>query len=244
MKSLNLLVDGNFSVKVADFGESRDLAPQIMTKGIGTYLWMAPEVMNQQEYTSAADIFSMGVVLWELFMRILPDRKPDHISKGIMPPLPAECPKDYRRIVSMCCDPKPTKRPSSQILAGLLTEYYKTITEVALTTVQNAVKAEVEEEKPKPPPIGPRPVSTRVGSAVFTSSTQSEAMSIKTRSSSMNKPFLAPPAGASPGSRSSPTSPLSNSGGAGPRPLPPQKGGSVRVKPTAERPVLSEDKFV
>lgn len=64
MKSLNLLVDTKFNVKVADFGESREVTYTVMTVGIGTYLWMAPEVMNRQNYSFAADMFSMGVVIF------------------------------------------------------------------------------------------------------------------------------------------------------------------------------------
>jgi serine/threonine protein kinase len=33
-----------------------------LTKGIGTYLWMAPEVVNQQDYSFAADVYSFGMV--------------------------------------------------------------------------------------------------------------------------------------------------------------------------------------
>ena len=45
LKSLNLLVDRNLNVKVADFGEARDMNNfMTLTKGIGTYLWIAPEV--------------------------------------------------------------------------------------------------------------------------------------------------------------------------------------------------------
>jgi serine/threonine protein kinase len=63
------------TIKVADFGESREIANIVnLTMGIGTYLWMAPEVVNHQNYTLAADVFSFGMVLWELFCRKLPER--------------------------------------------------------------------------------------------------------------------------------------------------------------------------
>ncbi|PRP75396.1 hypothetical protein PROFUN_15710 [Planoprotostelium fungivorum] len=153
LKSLNLLVDTNFRVKVADFGESRDLAPQVMTKGIGTYLWMSPEVMNHQNYSFAADVFSMGVVLWELYTRILPDRKAEDISEGTMPPLPLDCPTHYRRLVGLCCTKDPTKRPNFVTLAGLLNGYYLELNNEAMkVTLDNAAaKAHVEDPTPTSP---------------------------------------------------------------------------------------------
>lgn len=40
-----------------------------MTSKIGTYQWMAPEVIVGQKYTEKADVFSFGVILWELATR-------------------------------------------------------------------------------------------------------------------------------------------------------------------------------
>ncbi len=35
-----------------------------MTSKIGTYQWMAPEVVSTQEYTEKADVYSFGIILW------------------------------------------------------------------------------------------------------------------------------------------------------------------------------------
>jgi len=40
-----------------------------MTGKIGTYQWMAPEVIKSQKYTEMADVFSFGVILWEIAAR-------------------------------------------------------------------------------------------------------------------------------------------------------------------------------
>lgn len=50
LKSLNLLLDGSGRVKLADFGWTKSLQ-NYMTGKIGTYQWMAPEVISALQYT-------------------------------------------------------------------------------------------------------------------------------------------------------------------------------------------------
>jgi len=40
-----------------------------MTGKIGTYQWMAPEVIAGKPYTESADVFSFGIILWEIAAR-------------------------------------------------------------------------------------------------------------------------------------------------------------------------------
>jgi serine/threonine protein kinase len=79
LKSLNLLVyeqvrnNSDFiQIKITDFGLSRhndDLSTSRMTGLAGTFHWMAPEVLKSDEYTHKADVYSYGIVLWEVIMR-------------------------------------------------------------------------------------------------------------------------------------------------------------------------------
>ncbi|XP_028056031.1 serine/threonine-protein kinase STY46-like isoform X3 [Camellia sinensis] len=67
LKAANLLMDESEVVKVADFGVARVETPSgVMTAETGTYRWMAPEVIEHKPYDRKADVFSFGVVLWEL----------------------------------------------------------------------------------------------------------------------------------------------------------------------------------
>lgn len=81
LKSQNLLLDrpveeGPPNVKVADFGLSRNFnglgtvtgsVAGVMTSETGTYRWMAPEMIRHEPYNEKVDVYSYGVVLWELF---------------------------------------------------------------------------------------------------------------------------------------------------------------------------------
>lgn len=51
-----------------------------MTIATGTYNWMAPEVLTSRNYTAKADVFSFGIILWELLMNRLPDRSLDDVK--------------------------------------------------------------------------------------------------------------------------------------------------------------------
>uniref|UniRef100_A0A1D1Y4B0 non-specific serine/threonine protein kinase n=1 Tax=Anthurium amnicola TaxID=1678845 RepID=A0A1D1Y4B0_9ARAE len=68
LKSPNLLVDKNWAVKVCDFGLSRFKANTfVSSKSVaGTPEWMAPEFLRGEPTNEKVDVFSFGVILWEL----------------------------------------------------------------------------------------------------------------------------------------------------------------------------------
>eukprot|EP00002_Diphylleia_rotans_P034600 TRINITY_DN7450_c0_g1_i2.p1 TRINITY_DN7450_c0_g1~~TRINITY_DN7450_c0_g1_i2.p1 ORF type:complete len:419 (+),score=77.61 TRINITY_DN7450_c0_g1_i2:95-1351(+) len=72
LKSQNILYDiENQVFKVIDFGVARQHGDK-MTGETGSYRWMAPEVLNHQNYTFKADVYSFGMVLWETVAREVP----------------------------------------------------------------------------------------------------------------------------------------------------------------------------
>ncbi|CAI9777741.1 unnamed protein product [Fraxinus pennsylvanica] len=68
LKSPNLLVDKNWTVKVCDFGLSRFKANTfISSKSVaGTPEWMAPEFLRGEPSDEKSDVYSFGVIIWEL----------------------------------------------------------------------------------------------------------------------------------------------------------------------------------
>ncbi|EGZ10746.1 hypothetical protein PHYSODRAFT_337522 [Phytophthora sojae] len=66
LKSRNILLSESQDAKLADFGASRERVDRTMTAGVGTSLWIAPEVMMGERYDDKADMFSFGIVLSEL----------------------------------------------------------------------------------------------------------------------------------------------------------------------------------
>lgn len=74
LKSSNLLVDKNWTVKVGDFGLSRMKHATYLTSrsGKGTPQWMAPEVLRNEPSNEKSDVYSFGVILWELATEQIP----------------------------------------------------------------------------------------------------------------------------------------------------------------------------
>ncbi|CAI9093676.1 OLC1v1029234C2 [Oldenlandia corymbosa var. corymbosa] len=68
LKTPNLLVDKNWVVKVCDFGMSRMKHHTFLSSksAAGTAEWMAPEVLRNEPSSEKSDVFSFGVILWEL----------------------------------------------------------------------------------------------------------------------------------------------------------------------------------
>lgn len=66
-----LLVDLGRILKICDFGTVTDLAT-LMTNNRGSAAWMAPEVFEGSTYAEKCDVFSWGIILWEMITREQP----------------------------------------------------------------------------------------------------------------------------------------------------------------------------
>ncbi|XP_058100811.1 serine/threonine-protein kinase EDR1-like isoform X2 [Magnolia sinica] len=68
LKSANCLVNKHWTVKIGDFGLSRVMTevPMRDSSSAGTPEWMAPELIRKEPFTEKCDVFSFGVIMWEL----------------------------------------------------------------------------------------------------------------------------------------------------------------------------------
>lgn len=108
LKSLNILLDSCFRAKIADFGWTR-LKGDRMTNRIGTFQWMAPEVINGEVYTEKADIFSYGIILWEIAAREPPYKNImgtkvsiDVVKYDLRPEIPKGTPEPFMKLIKRC----------------------------------------------------------------------------------------------------------------------------------------------
>nr|CAH8848690.1 unnamed protein product [Trichobilharzia regenti] len=130
----NCLVDSHLTVKIGDFGLCRDIYEHNYyhktSRGKLPIRWMAPESLQTAYFTTQSDVWSYGVVLWEIVtMACLPYRGMSHeeviryilsgntlLSNG----LPTNCPELFRALMLHCWNFNPSKRPTFLGLCALL----------------------------------------------------------------------------------------------------------------------------
>jgi len=133
LKAANLLLDDTGVVKIADFGVACVLdGAGVMTAETGTYRWMAPEVIEHAPYGAKADVFSFGIVLWELLTGKVPyseltplQAAVGVVQKGLRPPLPPNCPPPLADMIRLCWQKSPDVRPTFESLKVKLEELYE-----------------------------------------------------------------------------------------------------------------------
>jgi serine/threonine protein kinase len=121
LKPSNLLVDENMTnVKVADFGFARIKEENATMTRCGTPCWTAPEVLRGEKYSEKADVYSFGIVMWEVITRKQPfaGRNFMNVSldvlEGRRPAVPADCPKGFKKLMKACWHADAKKRPTME----------------------------------------------------------------------------------------------------------------------------------
>jgi serine/threonine protein kinase len=83
LKPENILIDNNDNVKLCDFGWCVELEIGNRSTFCGTYEYMAPEIVNECPYDSGIDIWSLGVLLYELIHGYSPFRAKGNKNKDM-----------------------------------------------------------------------------------------------------------------------------------------------------------------
>ncbi|EAZ20878.1 hypothetical protein OsJ_36516 [Oryza sativa Japonica Group] len=157
LKSSNLLVDKNWTVKVADFGLSRLKRETFLTTktGKGTPQWMAPEVLRNEPSDEKSDVYSYGVILWELVTQKIPWENLNSMqvigAVGFMNhrlEIPSETDPQWTSLILSCWETDSQLRPSFQQLLERLRELqrqYNVQTQMQRNASAAAKNSSIEE---------------------------------------------------------------------------------------------------
>ncbi|XP_028394326.1 ephrin type-B receptor 2-like [Dendronephthya gigantea] len=122
----NVLVDGSLICKVSDFGLSRELEATDSSRGeyatTGGKIpirWTAPEATKYRKFSSASDVWSFGILLWEIMsfaerpywewdnFRVM-----EEVDNGFRLPAPLNCPKGIHDLMLQCWKAERIERPN------------------------------------------------------------------------------------------------------------------------------------
>ncbi|XP_029315439.1 mitogen-activated protein kinase kinase kinase 20 isoform X1 [Cottoperca gobio] len=127
LKSRNVVVSADKVLKICDFGASKFLTHTTHMSLVGTFPWMAPEVIQSLPVSETCDTFSYGVVLWEMLTREIPFKGLEGlqvawlvVEKNERLTIPSGCPASFAELMRNCWATEPKKRPMfKQILSTL-----------------------------------------------------------------------------------------------------------------------------
>ncbi|XP_067035313.1 uncharacterized protein [Acropora muricata] len=140
LKLDNILLSQDDRVKVTDVGVSKH-AVDVTGTLAGTPVYIAPEVFRSEIYEFSADIYSLGIILWEMWYGQPPftnikfknltefgnlvneGRRPGHDNDNKCKQLHPS----WEALLAMCWGKDPTKRPTAKKCKELITELYKTL---------------------------------------------------------------------------------------------------------------------
>jgi eukaryotic-like serine/threonine-protein kinase len=127
LKPANVLLGPGPRVRIADFGIAKLLDASSMTltgSTLGTAAYMAPEQIHNTKVGTAADIWSLGVILLESLTgrKVFEGSPQEVVARRLVGPLrlPPDLPTSWRLLLGAMLDESPTSRPTAPDVAGMI----------------------------------------------------------------------------------------------------------------------------
>ena len=127
LKSMNILLDENNDAKIADFGLAGILQHnKELVGGVGTPNYSAPEILERKRYGPKIDVYSYGVILWEMAMQQIPFRDKTFnaiydqvVNKNWRLAFTRPIPENLKSLITKCWSANPNDRPDFSEIVDL-----------------------------------------------------------------------------------------------------------------------------
>ncbi|XP_027571272.1 insulin receptor isoform X1 [Chiroxiphia lanceolata] len=153
----NCMVAEDFTVKIGDFGMTRDIYETDYYrkggKGLLPVRWMAPESLKDGVFTTYSDVWSFGVVLWEIsslaeqpYQGLSNEQVLKFVMDGGYLDQPDNCPERLHNLMQMCWQYNPKMRPTFiEIIEMLKEDLHPSFHEVSFFYSEENKPLETEE---------------------------------------------------------------------------------------------------
>jgi serine/threonine protein kinase len=160
-----LMSDNHNEVFIIDLGLCKPIQDSDIevNENYGVLPYMAPELLRNNPYTPASDIYSFSIIMWEFTSGVPPFKHKAHdlqlslsICEGERPKIIKNTPKCYRDLMEECWDSNPSNRPTIIELKNKISEWIKCINEYyeknrdgnynyGVNTIDNKLKNDIFE---------------------------------------------------------------------------------------------------
>jgi hypothetical protein len=137
VRACNILVDGNYNAKLSDFGlaKQRSAAMTMVRtneRAVGVLRWISPQLLKNSKKTNSSDVYSFGMVLWEVISGKLPfpDISTDEEISTLLfstnelvqkhHPIPGETLSIFSDLMTKCIDLDEFQRPTMEKISNQL----------------------------------------------------------------------------------------------------------------------------